>query len=555
MSLSLTYEFPSDTLSFTYYLPIAAHSATGVVIHWGDSSSDNVADGQISINTLSHSYSFTTVPLTVVIEVSGNGITTLNNSSNLHSQYLTSCNSFGEIGLTNLYSAFIDCYNLKTVPNTLPTTSTITNMGSMFAGTTMFVGANISNWNVTYQTTNMNGMFTSASAFDADLSNWDFSGVTNMGVMFSGASSFQGTNIDAWIVTSTTTNMNNMFDYATVFNGVLSSWNISGATGSMNNMFAGAKGMTVDNYNTTLRGWVGKGYTSTTFSASGLIYSSIAKIARSSFSSSDVGDLLIDLSHPIPANSGPFNATFNTIPQGGTYSIQFDTGTPQPNTSTTSSTVVFEGLTFNTPPYYSEVNDITVKIRDGSGNIVFDGVLKEADLNTLCFNEGTKILYLNKQMADEYIKIEMLRAGDFVKTFKHGYRKIDMIGRNILINNPNIYSKCMYKMEKTETNGLIEDLIVTGGHSILVDHMTEEERELNEELFWGPTPKLDKKYLLLASVSKQFYPMKNKKPYVYYHLVLDNEDEDDMRYGIWANGILTETPSKEYFKKQKFILL
>jgi hypothetical protein len=32
--------------------------------------------------------------------------------------------------------------------------------------------------------------------------------------------------------------------------------------------------------------------------------------------------------------------------------------------------------------------------------------------------------------------------------------------------------------------------------------MTEEERELSEELFWGPTPKLDKKYLLLASVSK-----------------------------------------------------
>ena len=113
----------------------------------------------------------------------------------------------------------------------------------------------------------------------------------------------------------------------------------------------------------------------------------------------------------------------------------------------------------------------------------------------------------------------------------------------------------MYKMEKTDTNGLIEDLIVTGGHSILVDEISEEERVLNEELFWGPTPKLDKKYLLLASVSNQFKPMKNKKPYIYYHLVLDNEDEDEARYGIWANGILTETPSKEFFKKQRFMLL
>jgi hypothetical protein len=156
-------------------------------------------------------------------------------------------------------------------------------------------------------------------------------------------------------------------------------------------------------------------------------------------------------------------------------------------------------------------------------------------------------------MVDEYIKIELLRAGDFVKTYKHGYRKIDLIGRNILINNPNLYSKCMYKMEKTDTNGLLEDLIVTGNHAILVDHMTEE-KELNEE-WLGPTPMLDKKYLLLTAVSKQFTSMKNKKPYVYYHLVLDNEEEDEARYGIWANGILTETPSKEYFKKQKFILL
>ena len=39
----------------------------------------------------------------------------------------------------------------------------------------------------------------------------------------------------------------------------------------------------------------------------------------------------------------------------------------------------------------------------------------------------------------------------------------------------------MYKMEKTETNGLIEDLIVTGGHSILVDDLGEQ-KELNEQM-------------------------------------------------------------------------
>ena len=171
----------------------------------------------------------------------------------------------------------------------------------------------------------------------------------------------------------------------------------------------------------------------------------------------------------------------------------------------------------------------------------------------MCFNEGTNILYLNKKMKDEYIAVELLRKGNVIKTFKHGYRKIDLIGRNILINNPTLYKNCMYKMAKTETNGLSEDLIVTSNHSILVDSLSEKEKFRNEQIFLKPTPRIDNKYLLLAIVSGEFEQIKTKKPYIYYQLVLDNEMDDEAMYGIWANGILTETPSKQYFKKQKFI--
>lgn len=231
-------------------------------------------------------------------------------------------------------------------------------------------------------------------------------------------------------------------------------------------------------------------------------------------------------------SNGTFtNTVINTIPnnslyeQGAAYYII--------NGSISNATIASDQAYF-----YNLSTNITINITE-----------------TPCFNEGTKILYLNKKMVDEYICIELLRKGDFVKTFKHGYRKIDMIGRNVLINNPNIYKNCMYKMVKTDTNGLLEDLIVTGGHSIMVDEMTEKEKEMNDELFLGPTPILDKKYLLLAAVSNQFVPIEDKKEYTYYHFVLDNEDDEDARYGIWANGILTETPSKQYFKKQKFIML
>ena len=169
------------------------------------------------------------------------------------------------------------------------------------------------------------------------------------------------------------------------------------------------------------------------------------------------------------------------------------------------------------------------------------------------FNKGTKILHLNKKLQDEYICIEKLKKGDVIKTYRHGYRKIDVIGKNILTNNPTIHSKCMYTMTKTSENGLTEDLIMLGNHSILVDTMGNCE-ELNNTLWGRTTPILDKKYLLLAAASTDFVQVQNTKPYVYYNLVLDNEKDDEVRFGIWANGILTETPSKKMFIQHKFIV-
>ena len=170
-----------------------------------------------------------------------------------------------------------------------------------------------------------------------------------------------------------------------------------------------------------------------------------------------------------------------------------------------------------------------------------------------CFNEGTKILCLNKNLEEEYIPIENLKKGDLVKSYKHGYRKIDLIGKNTLVNNPSKFSECMYKMEKTEENGLLEDLIVTGGHAILVDELGEHADENNK--IFGETPKIDGKYLLLSCVSKNFTKIEDTTSYTYYHLTLENNDNDEERFGIWANGILTETPSKKIFSVKQFNLL
>lgn len=205
-------------------------------------------------------------------------------------------------------------------------------------------------------------------------------------------------------------------------------------------------------------------------------------------------------------------------------------------------------------------DDVVIMISNTASNVLGDPP---------CFNEGTKILCCNKNLQEEYISIENLKKGDLVKTYKHGYRKIDLIGKNVMINNPDNPKKCMYKMIKTDKNCLLEDLIVTGGHSILVDDtMLVDKTNKNHKVYskylllssrlkdsiklTNKNHKVDGKYLLLSSRSKDFIKLTNKKLYTYWHLTLESND-DNQRFGIWANGLLTETTYKNSFIKNNFI--
>jgi hypothetical protein len=130
----------------------------------------------------------------------------------------------------------------------------------------------------------------------------------------------------------------------------------------------------------------------------------------------------------------------------------------------------------------------------------------------ICFNEGTYILCLNKNFQEEYVLINDLRRGDLVKTYKHGYRKIEMVGKCPMVNDPNRHSCCMYKMIRNDHNGLIEDLTVTGGHAILVNNI-DPYREENERLM-GATQKIDDKYLLLSAVKPKLNSVQVAPPSV-----------------------------------------
>ncbi len=190
------------------------------------------------------------------------------------------------------------------------------------------------------------------------------------------------------------------------------------------------------------------------------------------------------------------------------------------------------GFIGGTGPDRFPVNFIIVQIKDPT-----------------CFNFGTKILVL-KDSREKYVPVQDLRRGDIVKTYLHGYRKIDCIGRGRMVNDPSSLTSCMYKMTKTDKNGLIEDLYVTGGHSILVNALSNEEKQKQKCISFSET--IDDKVLLLAAASNQFVKVQGKKLYTYYHFTCENGGDDNRRFGVYANGILTETPSKNYFVKQSF---
>ena len=116
--------------------------------------------------------------------------------------------------------------------------SNVTEMGVMFRNAVNF-DQDLTNWNVS-NVTSMDGMFSGAVNFYGDISSWNVSSVTSMGDMFSGHINFNQ-DLSSWDV-SNVTNMFAMFEEAENFNQDLSSWDVSNVE-EMNDMFNGTQSL------------------------------------------------------------------------------------------------------------------------------------------------------------------------------------------------------------------------------------------------------------------------------------------------------------------------
>jgi len=461
--------------------------------------------------------------------------------------------------------------------------SSVTDMSNMFQGAVAFNnGAAALTWgSSTSSVTTMAGMFLNASAFNQNIGGWNVSGVTNMSGMFQGATNYNnggsdliwGTGSSPFIsYTSNVTDMSNMFNGASSFNQYINDWNVSNVT-TMAGMFLNARAfnqnvgdwdvqnvanmthifdntkISISNFNTILNTWstlinLTRGVQ---FGVLGLTYTPTGLAGHNDLTNTFGWVILGDAF--VPDNIKVYN-TFtltyhNTnITSSTSYSLFYRGNKASPTVTTPSSPTP--------PPTTLIFTDVLVTISGivpidlRSGTSVDSPLVATFTMNIqgICFKEGTKILTGNG-----YVPIENLKKGDLVKTLKHNYVPINMIGRAVIHNlsNQERTKERLYKCSKEQYPELTEDLVITGCHSILVDEFKEGEREKTAEVL-GRIFVTDAKYRLPACVDERASIYDVPGAHTIYHIALDHDDYK-MNYGIYANGLLVETCSKRHLKE------
>ena len=198
--------------------------------------------------------------------------------------------------------------------------------------------------------------------------------------------------------------------------------------------------------------------------------------------------------------------------------------------------------------------------------IVGNGVNLNGDGNgdLVCFLEGTKILCFNDSLGkDSYTSIECLKPGMLVVTRNHGYVPIEMIGYR------KIYNPGLRQSEKRLKNRLytcndvyfgcsdvsMDPLVLTGCHSLLVDHLSPSEADNMRQECDGRLLQTDDKYRLMSYMSEHCNIYDYDGEVVIWHLALRHYDIY-MNYGIYANGVLAESCSLrmlEEYSDMKFV--
>ncbi len=174
--------------------------------------------------------------------------------------------------------------------------------------------------------------------------------------------------------------------------------------------------------------------------------------------------------------------------------------------------------------------------------------------NAPCFLEGSTVLCQIDGL-EQYVPVEKLTLGTLVKTSLDGFKPVVLIGKGN-IQNPGDGERTenrLYKCSPSHYPDLLQDLFITGSHSILEFPISEKQKEATVRHL-GKLYVTDKKYRLMACVDERAEPWNSKGVYPIWHFALDNKDEG-MNYGVYANGLLVETCSIRFLKNKSNLAL
>jgi surface protein len=401
-------------------------------------------------------------------------------------------------------------YNVSVAGTGVTNFNGVTAGVSYFTGCTSFGGIGLTDLELAFT----DGNYGSASNFTTAPSSLP-STITNTRAMFFGATSFNDSSISSWN-TVNVINMDGMFNNS-AFNQNISGWNVSNVT-NMAYMFYSD---TVHPFNQNIGSWTVSSVTRMDHMFQN------ATSFNQDISSWDVSD--------VAQMDNMLDGTALSITNYNALLISWAAQTVQSGVTLGALDLIY------TQPALSAHDTLTTT----KGWTIIGDFYEPPPPPIVCFLEGSKIL------TDKgYKPIQDLRKGDLVKTIKHEYVPIDMIGKRDIyhIASTERIKDQLYKCSKDQYPELTEDLIITGCHSILVDKFTSEEQREKTIQVNGDTYVTDRKYRLPACADDRTSVYEVPGTYTIYHLALENDDYY-MNYGIYANGLLVETCSKRYLKE------
>jgi photosystem II stability/assembly factor-like uncharacterized protein len=208
------------------------------------------------------------------------------------------------------------------------------------------------------------------------------------------------------------------------------------------------------------------------------------------------------------------------------------------NTSVAGTGVLYystnSGVTWTLANSYASTN-LNNGSLDGSRAIVGTSSGIYYTSTPLCYEANTLILTVEND-EEVYKKVSELKVGDLVKTYKRGNKMVKLLRsfKYKPLNKDNNLN-FLYRMKE---NGVI----LTAGHSILVDELTEEEKSNNAKYRFSQT--IEDKKLLLACSSNRFEKIDDDLEYELCHFALENDNVTE-HYGVYINdGILSESCSE-----------